>query len=307
MIDHLRQMAIFARVVDEGSFRAAAQDIGLAPSRISETVSELEAYLGVTLLYRTTRKITLTNEGRIFYARVVDMIRSAEAGLNELNALSLEPVGALRISLPAFLAAGPLSTAIATFARQHPHVAFSVAYTDHPLGLVEDGFDLNVRVGWLNDSAMMSRKLASGQRYLVAGTDYARVRKTPKRPSDLEDWDWIRYQQRADATEFTSPKGKTEKVTGNAQIEVDSVDAVYHFATQNMGVTILPSFLAERGIASGALVRLIPDWTLRPLGIYAVWPDKSRRESLTLLFVRYLADQGLCQPEGDDVRLALKN
>ncbi|MGJ8532116.1 MAG: LysR family transcriptional regulator [Alphaproteobacteria bacterium] len=307
MIDHLRQMAIFARVVDEGSFRAAAQDIGLAPSRISETVSELEAYLGVTLLYRTTRKITLTNEGRIFYARVVDMIRSAEAGLNELNALSLEPVGALRISLPAFLAAGPLSTAIATFARQHPHVAFSVAYTDHPLGLVEDGFDLNVRVGWLNDSAMMSRKLASGQRYLVAGTDYARVRKTPKRPSDLEDWDWIRYQQRADATEFTSPKGKTEKVTGNAQIEVDSVDAVYHFATQNMGVTILPSFLAERGIASGALVRLIPDWTLRPLGIYAVWPDKSRRESLTLLFVRYLADQGLCQPEEDDVRLASEN
>lgn len=297
MIDHLRQMAIFARVVDEGSFRAAAEDIGLAPSRISETVSELESYLGVTLLYRTTRKITLTNEGRIFHARVVDMIRSAEAGLNELNALSLEPVGALRISLPAFLAAGPLSTAIATFARLHPHVAFSVAYSDHPLGLIEGGFDLNVRVGWLDDSSMMSRKLADGQRFLVAGADYAKARKTPKRPSDLEDWDWVRYQQRADTTEFISPNGKTENVTGHAQIEVDSIDAVYHFACQNMGATILPSFLAERGIAAGALVRLIPDWTLRPLGIYAVWPDKSRRESLTLLFVRYLAEQGLCKAE----------
>jgi DNA-binding transcriptional LysR family regulator len=300
MIDHLRQMAIFARVIDEGSFRAAAKDIGLAPSRISETVSELEAYLGVTLLYRTTRKITLTNEGRIFYARVVDMMRSAEAGLNELNALSLEPVGALRISLPAFLAAGPLSTAIATFARLHPHVAFSVAYSDQPLGLIENGFDLNIRVGWLDDSSMMSRKLADGQRYLVAGTDYARARKTPKRPSDLEEGDWIRYQQRADTTEFTSPRGKIEKVTGQAQIEVDSVDALYHIATQNMGATILPSFLAEQGIAAGTLVRLIPDWTLRPLGIYAVWPDKSRRESLTLLFVRYLAEQGLCQPHVDE-------
>ena len=284
MIDHLRQMAIFARVVDEGSFRAAAKDVGLAPSRISETVSELEAYLGVTLLYRTTRKISLTNEGRIFYAHVVDMIRSAEAGLNELNALSSEPVGALRISFPAFLAAGPLSTAIASFARLHPHVAFSVAYTDRPLGLIEDGFDLNVRVGWLDDSSMMSRKLADEERYLVAGTDYVRARKAPKRPSDLEDWDWIRYRQRADTAEFTSHDGKTESVTGNAQIEVDSVDAVYHFATQNMGVTILPSFLAERGIAAGCLVRLIPDWSLRPLGIYAAWPDKSRRESLTLLF-----------------------
>lgn len=297
MIDHLKQMAIFARVVDEGSFRAAAKDIGLAPSRISETVSELEAYLGVTLLYRTTRKITLTNEGRIFYARVVDMVRSAEAGLNELNALSLEPVGALRISLPAFLTSSPLSKAVAAFALKHPHVAFSVVYTDHPMKLVENGFDLNVRVGWLDDSAMMSRKLADGQRYLVAGAEYAQSFKTPTRPSDLEDWDWIRYAQRSDVTELTSPSGQIEKVTGNAKLEVNSIDAVYYFATQNMGVTVLPSFLAERGIASGELVRLIPDWTLRPLGIYAVWPDKSRRESLTLIFIRFLAESGLCADE----------
>lgn len=297
MIDHLRQMAIFARVVDEGSFRGAAKDIGLAPSRISETVSELETYLGTTLLYRTTRKITLTNEGRMFYGRVVEMLRSAETGLNELNALSLDPVGALRISMPAFMAQGALSKAIATFAQLHPNVAFSVVYTDHTTKLIEDGFDLNIRVGWLKDSAMMSRKLADGQRVLVAGTQYVQGRRQPNRPSDLEDWDWVRYRQRADTTEFTSLTGEVEKVTGNAQIEVDAIDAVYFFATHNMGATVLPSFLAERGIAAGKLVRLLPEWTLRPLGIYAVWPDKSRRESLTLLFVRYLADQGLCEPD----------
>ncbi len=297
MIDHLRQMAIFARVVEEGSFRAAARGLGLAPSRISETVSELEAYLGVTLLYRTTRKISLTYEGRIFHARVVEMMRSAEAGLDEISALSLEPVGALRVSLPAFLAAGPLSGAIAAFARRYPQVAFSITYTDQMVGLMEGGFDLSVRVGWLEDSSMMSRKLADGERYLVAGTEYARARKAPRRPSDLEEWDWIRYEQRADTTEFTAPGGETEKVTGQAQIEVDNVDAMYHFATLNMGVAILPSFLAERGVADGTLVRLIPEWRLRPLGIYAVWLDKSRRESLTLLFVRFLADQGLCASE----------
>lgn len=297
MIDHLRQMAIFARVVDEGSFRAAARDIGLAPSRISETVSELEAYLGTTLLYRTTRKITLTNEGRLFYGRVVEMLRSAEAGLNELNALSLDPVGALRISMPAFMAAGPLSKAIATFAGLHPNVAISITYTDHKLNLIEGGFDLSIRAGWLQDSAMMSRKLADGQRILVAGTEYARTRVVPQRPSDMEDWDWIRFRQRPDTTEFTSTTGEIEKVTGNAQIEVDAIDAVYLFATQNMGATVLPSFLAERGMAEGKLTPLLPDWTLKPLGIYAVWPDKSRRESLTLLFIRYLAEQGLCEPE----------
>ncbi|WP_136440693.1 LysR family transcriptional regulator [Pacificoceanicola onchidii] len=300
MIDHLRQMAVFARVVDEGSFRAAAREVGLSPSRVSETVSELEDYLGVTLLYRTTRKIALTNEGRIFYGRVVEMLRSAEAGLNEISALSVEPVGALRISIPAFMATGALSTAVAEFARRHPNVALSIRYTDNEVGLIDDGFDLNIRVGWLDDSSMMSRKLAVGQRVLVAGCDYAKARTLPERPLDLEDWDWIRYRNRADTTPLTGPNGIEEKVTGRAQIEVDSVDALYHLACRDMGVTILPSYLGERGIEAGHLVRLLPDWSLRELGIFAVWPDKSRRESLTLLFVRFLADQGLCDDTAEE-------
>lgn len=294
MIDHLKQMAVFARVVDEGSFRAAAKALGLAPSRVSETVSDLESYLGITLLYRTTRQIALTNEGRIFHARAVEMVRCAEAGLNELNALALEPVGALRISLPAFLTTGPLSTAVAEFAKLHPNVAFSIMYSDHPMGMIETGLDLSIRVGWLEDSSMMSRKLATGQRVLVAGADYVNARKRPEQPSDLESWDWIRYRQRSDTTQFIGTDGNMETVTGNAQIEVDSIDAVYHFACNNMGVTILPSFLAERGMKAGYLVPLLSDWKLRDLGIYAVWPDKSRRESLTLLFVRFLAERGLC-------------
>lgn len=290
MIDHLRHMAIFARVVDEGSFRGAARDLGLAPSRVSQTVSELEDRLSVTLLYRTTRKIALTNEGRVFYARVVEMLRSAETGLNELNALSLEPVGALRISVPAFLSSSGLSTAIGEFVRRHPHVALSVSYTDHPVGLIHDGYDMNIRLGWLDDSSMMSRKLGEYERVLVAGMDYAASRPTPVHPTDLEDWDWLGYEHRSSTLELMSQDGKTVKVDGNSQMQVDSMDALYHFTTQNLGVTVLPRYLAERGLQSGAFVRLLPQWGLRPLGCYAVWPDKSRRENLTLLFVRFLSD-----------------
>lgn len=294
MINYLRHMAIFARVVDTGSFRAAAKAIGLAPSRVSETISELEEYLGVTLLYRTTRKNTMTNEGRIFYGRVVEMLDSAETGLNELNAVATEPTGALRISLPAFMATGPLSTAIATFARKHPNVTFSVAFTDHRMRLIEDSFDMSIRVGWLDENSMMSRKLADGHRLLVAGVEYMNGRDMPQCPSDLENWDWISFLQRPDKTEFTSPTEQIETVSGNVQIVVDSIEAVFHLATQNAGVTILPSYLAQRGISSGQLVQLLPEWTLRPMGIYAVWPDTSRRKSLTQLFVRYLAEQELC-------------
>lgn len=294
MIDHLKQMAIFARVVDEGSFRGAALDLNLSPSRVSETVSELEAYLGTTLLHRTTRKIALTNEGRMFYGRVVDMLHSAEAGLNELNALSQEPVGALRISLPAFLGSGPLTAAVASFTKLHPNVSISVVYSDNRLALLEEGFDMSIRAGWLDDSSMMSRKLGEGQRMLVAGTQYAADRPVPKRPKDMEGWTWIRYKNRPDTMVFSSPKGKQEGVTGHAQIDVDSIDALYHLATKDAGATVLPSFMAQRGLAAGELVQLLPDWSLEPLGIYAVWPDKSRRESLTLSFVRYLSKQEMC-------------
>lgn len=294
MIDYLKPMAVFARVVDVGSFRGAARALGLSPSRVSETVSELESHLGVTLLNRTTRKIALTHEGRQFYTRVKEMLRISETGIDELNALSHGPVGSLRVSLPAFFASGPITAAIAQFTALHPKVAFSVNYTDSPVGLVDTGFDLSIRVGWLDDSSMMSRKLGEGERFLVAGRDYAAARAMPERPSDLESWTWIRFKHRSDGTSFTDADGAVEKVTGQAQIEVDSIDALYHMAVQNAGVTVLPSFLAERGIETGSLVRLLPHWTLRPLGIFAVWPGSARRENLTLLFVRYLADQHLC-------------
>ncbi|MCF7747962.1 LysR family transcriptional regulator [Sulfitobacter sp. M39] len=290
MIEHLRHMAIFARVVDEGSFRGAAKAIGLAPSRVSETVSELETFLGVTLLYRTTRKIALTNEGRMFYARVAEMLRSAENGLNELNALSLEPVGALRVSMPAYMSTSTLATAIAEFVRGHPLVALSVSFTDARMDLLDDGFDVNFRAGWLDDSSMMSRKLGESARALVAGTGYAATRPRPSHPSEMEDWDWLRYKHRSDVTTLHGPGGVTAKVTGQSRMEVDSIDALNHLTLQNLGATVLPEHLAAQGEADGMLVRLLPDWHLRPLGTFAVWPDTSRRESLTLLFVRFVAE-----------------
>ncbi|MEM8970746.1 MAG: LysR family transcriptional regulator [Pseudomonadota bacterium] len=289
MIEYLRHMAVFARVVDEGSFRAAARALNVAPSRVSETVSDLEAFLGRTLLNRSTRKTALTSEGRIFYARVVDMVRSAEGGLNDLNALTIEPVGALKVSMPAFMSSSGLARTIGEFSRAHPLVNLSVDFSDRPVSLIEAGYDVNIRVGWLDDSAMMSRKLGEEGRMLVAGSDYAMARPAPNHPKDLKDWNWIGYDQRQDSIAFER-QGKTEKVVGHICLRVDSVDALYTFTTQNLGATVMPNHLAQRGIDAGVLQQLLPDWQLRPLGFYAVWPDKSRRESLALLFVRFLAD-----------------
>lgn len=290
MIDYLKHMAVFSRVADKGSFRAAAQDIGVAPSRVSQMVTDLENHIGATLLYRTTRKLALTHEGRALHARVTEMLRSAEAGLNEINAATQDPVGALRISLPAFLAVSDVSSAMAAFIKRYPNVALSLFYSDRRMEIIENGFDLAIRAGSLSDSAMMSRKLDVVPRALVAGAAYAGARPVPARPADLEDWDWIRYRQRSDTIEMTSDKGEIESVTGRSQIEVDNAGALYHFATQDLGASVLPENLAARGVANGTLVRLLPDWRLGDIELHAVWPDSSRRENLTLIFVRFLAE-----------------
>lgn len=290
MIDHLRHMAIFARVVDEGSFRGAAQSLGLAPSRISATVSDLEAYLGVTLLYRTTRSLSLTQEGRQFHAQVKEMLRAVETGLDGLNRQAEAPVGALRVAAPAFAASSGVSIAIASFLRAYPQVALTVSYSDRQVALIEEGFDVAIRIGWLADSAMMSRKLGEGDRVLVAGAEYVRSRPGATHPNDLESWDWLRLTQLPDHTELTAKDGQVVRVTGKAQVQVDSADALHHLAGQNLGVAVLPHHMVRDELASGRLQRLLPDWKLKSLGYYAVWPDSSRRKSLTKLFVQHLAE-----------------
>ena len=293
MINYLRHMAVFVKVVDEGAFRAAARELGIAPSRVSQTVSDPEKYLGVTLFYRTTRKLFLTDEGQKFYAHVANITKSAELGLNELNTRSQELIGELKISLPAFLASSAVSSAIAEFARQYPKVALSLNYTDQKVDILKEGLDLCIRAGWLEDSSMMSRRLGESRRFLVAGKAYCDARPSPKHPSDLKNWDWVHFDMRSRSTEFYSKEGDTVTISGNSRVSMNSAGALRHFVDQNLGLTILPEHLVAQEIKSGNLVHVLPNWEIKPLGLYALWPDTSRRENLTLQLVRFLAERDL--------------
>ncbi|MGS2716866.1 LysR family transcriptional regulator [Eionea flava] len=289
-------MAIFARVVDKGTFRAAAKELDLAPSRVSQTISDLEQYLGVTLFYRTTRKLALTNEGKQFYKHATSMVRSAESGLNELNLLSQHPVGMLKITLPAFLEYSVISSSIAGFSKQYPDVSISLYYTDHIIDILNDGLDLSIRAGvnGISDSSMMSRKVGNMKRVLVASKRYVDSQALPKHPSDLQEWDWIRFQMRSNIIELISSSSRdVVRLPEKSRIDVNSVNALRNFVTQDLGITILPENLVNEDLKSGHLVRVLPEWDVEPLECYAVWPDKSRRENLTMLLVRHLVDNGL--------------
>lgn len=291
MIEKLRSIAVFATVVDQGAFRAAARHLGLAPSRVSEIVSDLEKNLGVTLLYRSTRQLSLTNEGRILHAKALDMLRAAEMGLDAVNPLSKEPTGVLRIAIPAFVTQTGLMGAFSEFAQAYPKVKLDFHFSDHPSDLIRDGFDVAIRAGWPHDSELMNRRIGEAERLLVVGAGYYAARSAPNHPRDLEDWDWVRFVMRPDQTNLTSSDGETVSVTGKSRISVNSANALYEFALRGLGLTVIPEHLAKKGLERGDLVHVLPNWSLRPLGLHAVWPGQSRRENLTTLFVRFLAER----------------
>lgn len=291
MIDKLRNIAVFSTVVRQGSFRAAALHLGLAPSRISEIVSQLERDLSVTLLYRSTRQLSLTTEGRLLHDAAQDMLRTVETGLDAINPLSAEPTGALRVTAPAFVTQTELMETFSRFARAYPGVNLDFHFSDHPSDVIKDGFDVAIRAGWLEDSELLSRRIGHSDRLLVASPDYVASKLVPTSPTDLEDWHWIRFVMRPDQTQMTSPDGAVVSVTGKSHISVNSADALYEFAARGLGLTVIPEHLACRGFQRGDLVHVLPHWSLKPLGLFAVWPDQSRRENLTMLFVRFLADE----------------
>ena len=289
MIDKLRAIAIFSTVVDQGTFRAAALHLGLAPSRVSETISELEKDLGVTLLYRSTRQLSLTQEGRVLHEKAQAMLSTVESGLDAISPNSQDPQGALRVTAPAFMTQTAVMDDFASFARAYPKVDLRFDFSDAPRDLIGDGFDIAIRAGWLEDSELMTRNIGRADRLLVANQECLDHHGTPERPEDLEDWNWIRFSVRADQTVLTDANGKEVSVTGRSHITVNSADALYEFAARGLGVTAIPENLACRGFARGDLVHVLPDWSLKSLGYHAVWPDQSRRENLTTLFVRHLA------------------
>lgn len=290
MIEKLRSLAIFAAVVDAGSFRAAARHLGMAPSRVSQTVSDLEAALGVTLLYRSTRQMSLTNDGELLHRKVQEMLEAAESGLDAISPKSQEPAGSLRVTAPAFVTGTTLMDKLAQFAKTHPRVTLGLHFSDRPSDLIRDGYDVAIRAGWLEDSELLARNIGTAPRLLVASADYCGARPVPTHPDDLAHWDWVRFAMRPDRTDLTSPDGNVASIVGQSHVTVDSAVALYEFTVRGLGLSELPDHLAARGIERGELIHVLPDWSLRPLEFHAVWPDKSRRESLTLMFVRFLAE-----------------
>jgi DNA-binding transcriptional LysR family regulator len=284
VLERLRALAVFAKVADLGSFRAASRALGLSPSVVSHHVRELEARLATPLLHRTTRRVALTPAGQrlISYAR--QMVEAAERGLDGVSSAT----GRLRVTAPAFLAASGLCRDFAAFSAQHPGVELEISFTEATQDLLRDGLDVAFRIGSLGDSTHKTRKLADMRRVLVAAPEVAAA-ANPRTPLDLSAHGFIQLSSRPPRLTLARPGGKPVTVAVHPRISVDSAAAARELALAGAGIATLPELLVRDDLARGRLVTVLPAWTAASVGVYAVWPGHAQRAELTQVFVAFVA------------------
>jgi DNA-binding transcriptional LysR family regulator len=257
MID-LNRATTFVRVVETGGFTRAAEQLGLPASSVSRSVAKLEDDLGVTLLERTTRKVTLTDAGKAFFERA----RDALAGLEEANNLALDAAreihGVVRIAVPPHFG-GKLGTIFSAFAVANPKVRIEVTFTTRGMELVGDLVDIGVVVGRLPDSSLITRRLGESTDKLYASPAYVREHGQPRKASELSAHDAVLTQAVAGEGrwELTGPKG-TEHVHVHGRMVGDHLQFTIDAAIAGLGIALLPVTIGERGVRDGALVAILP-------------------------------------------------
>lgn len=288
--EQLRALAVLASVAELGSFRGAARALAVSPSVVSHHVSELERRLGVPLVYRSTRRLALTAEGVQLAAAARQMVEAAARGLDELSGRAAEPAGALRLTVPAFVAETGLCRDLAEFALTHPHIALTMSFSEEPRDLLRDGFDVALRIGRLKDSSQKVRKLAEMRRVLVGAPAYVQARRAPRAPRELANWDFIRLSPRpAEVTLHHGGRLRPVSLELPPRIEVDSAAAVRGLTLAGAGISTLPELMVRGDLARGALTEVLPGWFPAPVGVYAVWPAGAQRATLTTRLVEFLS------------------
>jgi DNA-binding transcriptional LysR family regulator len=269
-----QEMASFVAVVDAGSFVRAADSSGLSKAAVSRHVIELEQRLGVRLLHRTTRRLSLTVEGQVFHARCKELLASLDEAESEISAHSSAPSGLLRVNAPLTFGVLHLAPLWGQFADLYPKVTLDVTLGDRVVDLIEEGYDLVVRIA-ASSTLLVSRKLAATRMVLCASPAYVKKHGAPTHPRELVKHRAIAYTywSTRDEWEFAGPDGPV-RVTVNAGIHANNGDTCRLAALDHQGVILQPTFLIGEDLKRGSLVELMPEFRAIELGIFAVYPTR---------------------------------
>jgi len=288
-MDKYQEMRAFVGVVDSGSFVGAAEALGMSKPTVSRYVGDLEARLGIRLLHRTTRKLSLTEEGEVFHARCKEVLATVDEAEAEITSHRSEVAGQLKLSVPVTFGELHLAPLWGQFMARHPKVTLDVSLSDRTVDLVDEGFDAAVRIARLPASSLISRKLSSTRLVLCASPKYLKRHGVPRHPDELAAHAILNYSLLAtgDNWEFDGPKGRVvAKVS--SRFRSNSGATCRAAALQHLGIILQPTFLVAEDLRSGALVELLPQYRSSEIGVYVVYPTRKHVPPKVRMLVEFL-------------------
>jgi DNA-binding transcriptional LysR family regulator len=289
----INELFIFAKVVQHKSFTGAARDLSLPKSTVSRKISELETRLGVRLLQRTTRHLSLTDAGQVYHEYCARIVSEAEDAERAVTSMQGSPRGRLRVTAP--LNFGFLGSLLGAFLLQYKDIELEIICTDRVVDLIEEGFDIGIRAGILKDSSLISKSLGSLAGILAASPTYLKKNGTPQKISDLNDHSIMLFGAGEGRFGWQLRNGsKTASFTKGARIVVNDQEMLYHAAISGLGICMLPAFRCAEGIRKGSLTRVLPEWSSKEISLSAVYPSARHLSAKVKVFLQYL--QGNLDP-----------
>jgi len=294
-MDAISRVAIFVQVAQLQSFVAAGRALGMSGPAVSKQIKALEDHLGVRLLNRTTRSVTLTDEGALYLDRAGKALEDLQEAERRIQELKDCPTGRLKINAPMSFGNQYLVNPIAQFARRYPDVTLEVDFDDRWVDVIAEGYDVVVRIGVLEDSSLIARKLASCPIVLCASPAYLDQHGLPGQPSELPDFPAIIYSQHGQSEEwrYQAPDGEPGSVRLNRRFAGNSAEMQLEACLEGVGIALLPAFVACSHLDSGALLQVLPEYETYPQrGIYAMFPQNRHLATRVRLFVDWLTECG---------------
>lgn len=292
-MDRFENMRTFIRVVEAGSISAAADRLGVAKSAVSRRLKELEEHLGVELFHRTTRRMNLTDTGRAFYhqsVRILEDVLEAELATSQAHG-TLK--GSLKIALPSTFGIMHIGPAINEFLLAHPQIEFDLDFNDREVDLIQEGFDMAIRIANLPDSSLIARRLAPVRSVICASPSYLESRGTPQTPGELGEHQCLVYSLLRDFEywRLTDRNGKEISTKIHPYLKASTGEFLKDAAVEGQGIILVPSFIAYKEIERGALVSVLNEYKVPQFYAYAIYPQTRHLSRRVRTFVDFLVQR----------------
>lgn len=288
----LEDMAMFVRVVEAGSITKAAEQLNVAKSAVSRRLKDLETRLGNQLISRTTRQSNLTEAGEYYYRQANNILSEVEAINEQATGAPTRIEGTLKMTAPLTFGLMHLSEVIDDYSKEYPNLKFELDFSDRHIDLVEEGYELAIRIRELQDSTHQAKRLARIRYSLCASPDYLIKRGTPQTADDLTEHEFLQYGLgKYGSIALTDEQGKTHNVVTQSKIKANNGDFLLDMAVRGQGIAFLPTFITYQTVARGALIPILEQYKLPSLNAYAVYPKNRFLSQRCCYLIDFIAER----------------